>query len=71
MEERSTKHPLDVHREVYLGIARAVCGDDDDDARDQVAHLLETRDHVCARDALRIASAWIRKRETPTNYRLK
>jgi hypothetical protein len=69
-EDRTAAHPLDVHREDYLAIARAV--DNGNEAiRDRIADLLETRDEVCARDAIRIASAWVRDKPTPKNYRLK
>ena len=37
--------------------------------RDRLTALLETEIEVCARDAIRIADAWTRGKEAPTEWR--
>ena len=69
-EDRTAAHPLDAYREDYLAAAKSV-ETDSTAIRDRIADFLEERNEVCARDAIRIASAWVNKRTTPKNYRLK
>jgi hypothetical protein len=74
-EDRTTaaaEHPLDAHREGLITRARVrALTTDDLAARDALAALLEDEQGICARDAIRIAHAWISKKKTPPDYRLK
>lgn len=69
-EDRTAAHPLDGYREDYLAAAKSV-ETGSIAIRDRIADLLEERNEVCARDAIRIAFAWVNNKSTPKNYRLK
>lgn len=65
-------HPLDARRDDLLAAASRLAGAGDDSAvRDALATLLEDREEVCGRDALRIATAWVRGQATPREWRRK
>lgn len=68
----ATEHPLDAIREDLIIRARVrALTTDDTAAREALAALLEDEQGICARDAIRIAHAWLTNRPTPTEYRAK
>ena len=80
-EDRTTavkEHPLDAHRDELVLRARTAAltsvyrnQSEETAARDALTALLEDEQGICARDAIRIAHAWLTKKKTPTDYRMK
>ena len=79
-EDRTTtaEHPLDAHRDKLVLRARVAAlspayrdQSEKAAARDALGALLEDEQGICARDAIRIAHAWLTKKKTPTDYRMK
>ena len=65
-------HPLDARRDEFLADAMRAAGAgkaDGPGVRDVLAGILEDREEVCTRDAIRIAHAWTVGLPTPREWR--